>query len=191
MPPTTSLLSALVTVSLANANTILCPDSHGDSFLWEGPDVGISIFSSSSSRGADCFLRHSTFYPASGPIDTEWLDPSANTLVFSHGWSPDSGNHHGPDDQWSDISSVTGDGCRSDARVNPGDDPEPCEPTDYDPRLWTSQGWNVIYLDWRYYADEEDVVDAEAKLYQNVDGSNTVQLFEQREKRKRFDKLTI
>lgn len=169
----TMLLSALVTVGLTNANTIKCPDSvPGDSVTWSGADVGLSVFSSSSSRGADCFLRHSTDYPASGPIDSEWIDPTANTLVFSHGWSPGMGDDHAPIDQWSDNESITGDGCVSSA--NPGNNPEPCEPEDYDPSFWTAQGWNVIYLDWRYYADTLDVVDAEERIYQNVQGSNNV-----------------
>jgi len=45
---------------------------------------------------------------------------------------------------------------------------------DYCYRPNSTEGWNVIHLDWRHYADADLVEDAQERLYSNVDGYNTV-----------------
>ena len=163
-------ITALVALQIIHIQSkVVCPDSDGDSKYWSGPDVGVNIWSHSSSRAEDCFLRHSQLHPQTS-IDNEWIDPSLNLMVLAHGWS-ESARDHLVSDQWNNVVSW---GCVSGA--NDGD-VEECQPDDHDSQFWMDEGWNVVYLDWRSYADFLDVHDAEERIYVDVTGNNeTVQI---------------
>eukprot|EP01083_Nonionella_stella_P216162 777369_1 len=172
-PLTNTLLSIILLSSVSGEYAVFCPESAGDNTKWPEMDIGLNIWSSSTTRADDCFLRHSTIYQSHSNIGTEWIDPSRNLLVVSHGWQSgwkELGYDHYISDKWSVLVGST---C-----VSQGNDvPNPieiCEPTDHNAQYWLQQNWSVIFLDWQYHAAESEVQDAEAKLYVPLEGRTTV-----------------
>ncbi len=79
--------------------------------------------------------------------NTGYFDPAKPTIIFIHGWQPDSSAHK----QRFDL-------CYS----------YPISQTEMSPIYNTLQywrGWNVGVFYWTQFADEPDVLDAEAKIY--------------------------
>ena len=164
----------LYTATATNEYGVFCPQSAGDATIWSGIDIGINIWSSSESRADDCFLRVSTLYNDHSSIGSEWINPSNNMIVLSHGWMAGSvkewlksgGVEHYASDQW-------GGECVDGA--NKGD-VETCCPMDHDAQFWIQNGWNVLYIDWDYYAAEALVFTAEEHIYNAVHDGKSVNL---------------
>ena len=170
----------LYTATATNEYGVFCPQSAGDETIWGGIDIGINIWSSSQSRENDCFLRVSTLYNDHSSIGSEWINPSNNMIVLSHGWQPNAlpdwlksgGVDHYIPDQWGYIdyfSSECVDG------ANKGD-VEKCAPMDHDAQFWIENGWNVLYIDWVYYAAEPLVFTGEEHIYNAVHDGKSVNL---------------
>ena len=168
----------LYTTLAAGDYGVFCPESAGDNAFWSDLDIGINIWSSSGSRADDCFLRVSTLYNEHSSIGTEWINPSKDMIVMIHGWQgssvdPDDltavSNEHYISDQWGYLDIM--DECTSSA--NSGDI-EDCPPMDHDAQFWIENGWNVLFVDWKYYAATDDVVEAEQTLYDQVHDGKSV-----------------
>eukprot|EP01084_Bolivina_argentea_P055799 102226_1 len=126
-------------------------------------DYGFNIWSSSESR-SNCNLRFSRIYSDYTCIDTEWIDPTKNLLIVSQGGHKDGGNpDHYMGSSWKDWVSGECVGKANNGNV------EDCPPTEQDVQYWTDS-WNVIFVDWRYYAYDADLIPftAEQKLYTPV-----------------------
>ena len=170
----------LYTTLAAGDYGVFCPESAGDNAFWSDLDIGINIWSSSSSRADDCFLRVSTLWNGHSSIGTVWINPSNDMIVMVHGWQgssvdPDDltavSNEHYISDQWGYLDIM--DYCISSA--NSGDI-EDCPPMDHDAQFWIENGWNVLFVDWKYYAATDDVVDAEQTIYDQVHDGKSVNL---------------
>ena len=177
--PTTALL--LCTTTASDDYGVFCPDSANDNTIWNDLDIGINIWSSSDSREDDCFLRVSfPLYNDHSSIGTEWINPSNNIIVLSHGWQPfaylEHLSHkkydHYISDQWGYFESMST-SCVNDA--NEGD-VEKCAPMDHDAQYWIENGWNVLYVDWIYFAATLNVVDGEKHIYNEVLDGKSVNL---------------
>ena len=163
----------LYTTAATDEYGVFCPESAHDNTTWKDIDIGINIWSSSESREDDCFLRVSTLYDDHSSIGSEWVNPSNNIVVMSHGWYYHSYfNKHYIPDQWGYYSYLN-DRCVDEA--NKGD-VEKCAPMDHDAQFWIQNGWNVLYLDWVYFAATVDVTTGEERIYKEVMNGKSVNL---------------
>eukprot|EP01084_Bolivina_argentea_P267675 454449_1 len=182
--PLSTLLSAVVSkmlqifvlfasIRIIFSNNIFCPESQGDNVNYSPgqTDFGLNIYPRNIVNYAeDCYLRHSLLYTQS-TISTDFIDPNANMLVISHGWEPNMNGKHTTSDRWDQIVNSY---CVSNAN-NYNNGIEICEPSDHNAQYWIINGWNVIMLDWRQFANEPDEVkDAEKKIYADVYNGQTV-----------------
>ena len=173
-PTTAVTILLLYTTAAIDDYGVFCPKSAGDFTIWYDIDVGINIWASSDVREADCFLRVSTLYNPSS-IGAEFINPSNNMIVVSHGWRPGAILYdHYISDQWGHFS-IFNNNCIDEA--NQGD-VEQCAPMDHDAQYWIENGWNVLYIDWMYYAATffTNVVVAEEHLYVEVYDGKSVNL---------------
>ena len=160
-----------------HANDIFCPESNNDSEEYTDPnDYGLNIYAQSGgSYPEDCYIRYSLVHqPSSDIILNNFINPSFDTLVMSHGWQGPEGNSAIPytvatPDQWYKL--IMND-CVSNANQN---GIEPCPPIDHDCQYWSQKGWNCIMIDWRQYASTILVNNAEAKLYEAVYNNQNVE----------------
>ena len=157
---------------LGDHEHIFCPESAGDNINYVGTDFGVNIYSRTSAGSQyaeDCYLRYSKNHlPSAATILNGFIDPAVNTIVISHGWQPGTVETHETSDRWDRIvggTCVSGSNSQDLCEHEPCD---PCEPADHTAQAWISRGWNVIYLDWRQFANEHEVKDAEKKQYTEV-----------------------
>eukprot|EP00484_Ammonia_sp_Unknown_P004382 CAMPEP_0197080722 /NCGR_PEP_ID=MMETSP1384-20130603/214275_1 /TAXON_ID=29189 /ORGANISM="Ammonia sp." /LENGTH=408 /DNA_ID=CAMNT_0042519613 /DNA_START=97 /DNA_END=1323 /DNA_ORIENTATION=+ len=170
--------SLLLSSSTLTFATIYCPDSNGDNTALNGVDYGINVFKlADTTYAADCYLRYGNKDSESSTVIQQWIDSTKDIVVFAHGWQPSSDGTHAADEVWQNTvasSCVSG----SNNGYYASGQTEPCEPTDHDAQYWIAAGFNVLYLDWRYFAYEpSEVKDAEKKLYKTAyNGKTVVQL---------------
>lgn len=167
------LLTILHLIRINNCQYVFCEQSGGDCtscIRYGSNDYGLRIFTQyNSSYQSDCFIHYSRLdAPPKSMIINEFFNPSFNTFVIAHGWQTTDSNI-----RWTNI--VPG-SCLSLAEVNPNSDPEPCEPSDYDPQYWSQNGWNYIFLDWTMYNTDDSPVPfgVEDNIYQPVYNGQSV-----------------
>ena len=134
------------------------PEAMLDSGKIKKEDLGMNIFGTKPGH----ILRISALHPlGAADIPIEYLNPEHSILVFSHGWDPAWTGSHNLTDAWD------GSACAKGANpAGPGGKPETCPVNDHNAMLWKNENWDVIFLDWKWYANKPfSVLKAQDELY--------------------------
>lgn len=84
---------------------------------------------------------------------SRFYDPARKTMIYFHGWS-------GGDGGWTDVCKRVTTRCPQDL----------CPTRDFLMDRWLDDGWNVGFLYWDQFADEECTRDAEQKIWSDRSG---------------------